>query len=200
MILNFGQFISESSEKHVVMAYGRANPVTPGHVKLFDTTKSTAKKLGADHEVVLTRSHDPEKNPLTPQQKLRHAKAASPGTNITVSDEDHPNLIHHAVRMHKKGYTHLTVVAGADRADTFKSYLDRYNGVKSKHGYYKFKSINVVSAGHRDPDSDSVEGASGTKQRAHAEAGRKKEFMSGVPKGVDGEKMYSDVRKGMGIK
>lgn len=201
MILNFIQFIlREEEEKHKVIAFGRVNPVTPGHVKLFDHVRATAKKLGADHEVILSHSQDEKKNPLSPQQKLEHARAASPETNISVASSEHPTLLHHAARAHAQGYRHLTVVAGEDRVKEFHDLLHKYNGTTARHGHYHFKSIRVVSAGHRDPDAEGVEGANATSQRGHAAAGRKKEFMAGVPKGVDGEKMYSDVRRGMGIK
>ena len=201
MILSFLQYLikEERTSDHKVLAFGRVNPVTPGHVKLFDHVRATAKKLGADHEVVLSASQDSKKNPLSPKQKLEHAKAASPETNIIAASSEHPTLLHHAARAHAQGYRHLTVVAGEDRVPEFKKLLSDYNGKESKHGHYNFKSINVVSAGHRDPDAEGVEGMSASKMRDHASAGRKKEFMAGVPKGVDGEKMYSDVRKGMGV-
>jgi hypothetical protein len=199
VILSFLQYlINEEKSDHKVLAFGRVNPVTPGHVKLFDHVRATAKKLGADHEVVLSHSQDAKKNPLSPAQKLEHAKAASPETNITTSSSEHPTLMHHAARAHTQGYKHLTVVAGEDRVKEFHDLLHKYNGSEGKHGHYNFKSINVVSAGHRDPDAEGVEGMSASKMRDHAAAGRKKEFMAGVPKGVDGKKMYSDVRKGMG--
>lgn len=200
MILGFTEFLmSEEEEKHKVIAFGRVNPVTPGHVKLFDHVRATAKKAGADHEVILSHSQDEKKNPLTPQQKLEHAKAASPKTNITVASSEHPTLLHHASRAHAQGYKHLTVVAGEDRVKEFHGLLNKYNGTTGKHGHYDFKSINVVSAGHRDPDAEGVEGMSASKMRDHASKGNKKEFMSGVPKGVDGHKLYKDVRKGMNI-
>jgi hypothetical protein len=200
-MFTFLQFLLSEEKKsdHKVLAFGRVNPVQPGHVKLFDSVRATAKKLGADHEVVLSHSQDPKKNPLSPAQKLEHAKAASPETNITTSSSAHPTLLHHAARAHAQGYKHLTIVAGEDRVKEFHDLLHKYNGAEGRHGHYNFKSIRVVSAGHRDPDAEGVEGMSGSKMRDHAASGRKKEFMSGVPKGVDGEKMYSDVGKGMGV-
>lgn len=200
MILGFLQyFLEEKKSDHKVLAFGRVNPVTPGHVKLFDHVRSTAKRLGADHEVVLSHSQDAKKNPLSPQQKLEHAKAASPKTNISVASSEHPTLLHHASKAHSQGYKHLTVVAGEDRVPEFHKLLHTYNGKEGKHGHYNFKSIHVVSAGHRDPDAEGVEGMSASKMRDHASKGNKKDFMSGVPKGVNGKKMYDDVRKGMNI-
>ena len=193
-------FTEEADEKKKVIAFGRVNPVTPGHVKLFDKVRSIAKKQGADHEVILSHSQDPKKNPLSPAEKLEHAKAASPKTNLSVANSSTPTLLHHASQAHKQGYRHLTVVAGADRVPEFHALLHKYNGTEGKHGHYNFKSIKVVSAGARDPDAEGVTGMSASKMREHASSGNEKAFTSGAPKGVNAKKMYDSVRKGMGVK
>ena len=69
--------------------------------------------------------------------------------------------------MHKKGVSHLHVVAGSDRVSEFKNTLNRYNGTHSK-ALYNFKKITVHSSGDRDPDSHGTSGISGTKMRGHA--------------------------------
>lgn len=199
MIKSFITFISEGTKREKVLAFGRVNPVTAGHVKLFDAVKGIAAKRKADHEIILSHSHDKDKNPMHPKDKLTHARAASPGTNISVASHKSPTLLHHASDAHAKGYTHLTVVAGEDRVKEFSGLLNKYNGVKGPHGHYKFKKITVVSAGHRDPKATGVEGMSASKMRDLAKSGKHDEFVSNTPKGVDGHKMYSQVRKGLGL-
>lgn len=202
-MIRFKEFFFEATKrKGKVIAFGRVNPVTPGHVKLFDTVRDIADKQGDDHEVILSGSQDPKKNPLSPKQKLAHARAASPATNITAASHKMPTILHHAAHAHAQGYNHLTVVAGEDRVPEFQQLFDRYNGVQPKkegQPFFHFKNIKVVSAGHRDPDAEGVEGISASKQRDHAVNGRKQEFMSGVPQGVDGDKLYHELRAGMGI-
>lgn len=203
MIKSFSQYIGEDlqrSSDHKVIAFGRVNPVTPGHVKLFNFVRGLAAKNKADHEVVLSHSQDAKKNPLSPEQKLQHAQAASPQTNISVADTEHPTLLHQLARAHQQGYRHITVVAGADRVPEFQKLLNTYKGVEGKHGFYDPKTLNVVSAGHRDPDAEGVEGMSASKMRDHAINDRKKDFLAGVPHGVNGEEMYKHVRQGMGLK
>ena len=56
----------------------------------------------------------------------------------------------------KKKYTNLVMVVGSDRVQDFKK-LQTYNGEEKKHGFYDFDSIDVVSAGERDPDAEGVE-------------------------------------------
>jgi predicted kinase len=93
-------------------------------------------------------------------------------------------------------------VVGSDRVKEFKDSLNKYNGVKGKHGQYDFKKITIHSAGHRDPDAEGSEGMSGTKMRQHAASGNYKEFKKGVPEHVadnHAKELYHDTRKGMGI-
>ena len=40
--------------------------------------------------------------------------------------------------------------------------------LSQSHGYYKFDSIRVVSAGERDPDAEGAAGMSASKMRAAA--------------------------------
>ena len=83
----------------------------------------------------------------------------------------------------------------------FQKLLDEYNGVESRHGYYGFDNIEVISAGERDPDAEGVEGMSASKMRAAAADGDYDSFVQGLPKSFkDGKKIYRDVRAQMGIR
>ena len=196
--------ITESEEKHAVLAYGRMNPPTTGHAKLVDKVHEVAKAHDAHHQVVLSHSEDPKKNPLSQEQKVKHAKRFFPKTNIVAAGKDSPTIFHHAANLHKQGYQHLHVVAGADRAGEFKKNLHKYNGHFDAQGRgYKFKSITVHSAGERDPNAKGTEGMSASKMREHAAKGNLPEFKKGVPSHVSHEhakELYNDVRKGQGLK
>ncbi len=193
---------TKQGEKHHVMTFGRMNPPTTGHLKLIHKVKDVADKNNAEHTVVVSHSQDSKKNPLSGEQKVKHLKRYSPGTNFKTSSKEHPSIFHHAAELHQKGVSHLHVVVGSDRVKEFKDSLNKYNGVKGKHGHYDFKKITVHSAGHRDPDAEGSEGMSGTKMRQHAASGNYKEFKKGVPEHVadnHAKELYHDTRKGMGI-
>jgi len=201
--MKFRDYITEAKEKHAVLAFGRMNPPTTGHAKLVDKVKEVAKDVGGSHHIVLSHSQDAAKNPLTAEQKIKHAKRYFHDTNISTSDKEHPNFLSQASKLHKQGATHLHMIAGSDRIDEYHKILHKYNGVKGTHGYFKFKDIQVHSAGERDPDAEGVEGMSASKMREHASKGNFKEFKKGVPGHVAKEHakdLYNDVRKGMGIK
>ena len=94
------------------------------------------------------------------------------------------------------------MVAGSDRVKEFQTLLSTYNGVGGKrHGFYKFDTVDVVSAGERDPDAEGVSGMSASKMRTAASLGDFKSFAKGLPSGFrDSKKLYLDVRKYMGIR
>jgi hypothetical protein len=201
--MDFKRFLAEQKEKHAVLAFGRMNPPTVGHAKLVDKVKDIANEVGGTHHVVISHSQDAKKNPLSAQDKVKHAKRFFPDTNISTSDKEHPNFLSQASKLHKAGVTHLHMVAGSDRTGEYHKILNQYNGVKGVHGHFNFKDIKVHSAGERDPDAEGVSGMSASKMRGHAEKGNFKEFKKGIPSHVQPEhakELYNDVRKGMQIK
>jgi hypothetical protein len=184
----------------IVASFGRMNPPTyQGHGAVVGKVRELAADKKAKHEIVLSRSQDPEKNPLTPDQKIKHARRMFPGSNINVADEDKPNIIAQAKKWADAGHDHLVLVVGSDRVDEMKKLLDSYNGKE-----FNFKKIEVVSAGERDPDSeDETQGMSATKMRGHAITGKFSQFRKGMhpnTSDIDAREMYDDVRKGMDIK
>ena len=202
---NYRSFILEAKTKSsntVVMAFGRMNPPTTGHAKLVDKVRELAQQHDAHHEIILSHSHDSEKNPLTQAQKIKHAKRYFPGANITGSSSEQPNFLEHAKRLHQAGHDHLVMVAGDDRVGEYQKILNKYNG-SHEGALFNFKKISVVSAGSRDPDAEGVEGMSASKMREHAKSGNFGEFRKGVPSHVSdkhAKELFNDVRKGIGIK
>ena len=200
--MKFRDFLQEQKEKHAVMAFGRMNPITVGHEKLVNKVKDIADKVGGSAHIVVSHSQDPKKNPLTSAQKVKHAKRAFPGVNVSASSPDAPNFLAQAAKLHKQGVTHLHMVGGQDRVREIHKLLHKYNGVKGPHGSFNFKKIEVHSAGDRDPDAEGVEGMSASKMREHASKGNFKKFRSGVPSSMSDQhakEMYDHVRKGMKI-
>lgn len=192
----------EKTEKPVVMAFGRMNPPTTGHMKLIDKVKEIASKSKASHKIIVSHSQDSKKNPLSGQQKIKHLKRFAPDTNVESSSKETPTIMHHASKLHDQGHDHLTVVAGSDRVKEYHDLLHKYNGVKGNHGYYNFKKIEVKSAGHRDPDAEGAEGMSASKMREHAKNNDIHSFKQGVPshvKDTHTKELMKDVRHGMGI-
>ncbi len=189
-----------AKDKHIVTAFGRVNPPTSGHEKLFNHVKSLADREGADHDIRVSHSQDSKKNPLTQEQKTSHLRHMFPKHNFSNSSKQSPSFMTHLKELHAKGYTHVTFVAGSDRVPEYQKLVDKYN---KPDGEFNFKHIKVVSAGHRDPDAEGTEGMSASKMREHAQQGNYHSFKSGLPGHVThqhAQHLYNDVRNGMGIK
>lgn len=202
--MDFIDYLTEAPEKHGVLAYGRMNPPTEGHAQVINKVQEVAKEHNAVHKVVLSHTSGSKdgKNPLPVEAKVKHARNAFPGTNIEAASKEQPTILHHAAQMAGQGVKHLHVVAGSDRVEEYHQLLHKYNGVKSAHGTYKFKSITVHSSGNRDPDAEGTSGVSGTKMREHAAAGRKNKFHASLPTSMSRDHkdaLYHDVRQHMGI-
>lgn len=192
-----------AKDKHIVTAFGRVNPPTIGHEKLFNHVKALADREGADHDIRVSHSHDAKKNPLSQDQKINHLRKMFPEHHFSGSSKESPSFMTHLKELHDKGYTHVTFVAGSDRAPEYQKLVDKYNKPKEEGGEFHFKRIKVVSAGHRDPDAEGAEGMSASKMREHAKEGNYHSFKAGLPKHVTHEhaqQLYNDVRHGMGIK
>lgn len=201
---SFKQLIVEKKDESnpVVMAFGRMNPPTTGHLKLIHKVHDIADKEKAAHAVIVSHSQDSKKNPLSTQQKLKHLQRYSPETHFVGSSSTEPSLLHHASNLYKMGHKHLIMVAGSDRVKEYHDLLHKYNGVEGRHGHFNFKKIEVRSAGHRDPDAEGEEGMSGSKMRQHAKNNDFSSFRQGVPSHVsdhDARELMHDVRKGMNL-
>ena len=200
MIKDFKSYLTEEA-KEVYFTFGRMNPPTIGHGKVLDTIAKKAK--GADWKVYVSQSTG-AKDPLSYSDKVKHLRKMFPkyGRNIMV-DKGVRNVFDIAVKLYDAGYKNITMVVGEDRIREFEVLLNKYNGKKARHGFYNFESINIVSAGARDPDAEGVEGMSASKQRANAKENDYTAFTQGVPKSMsdrDTRKLFNDVRKGLGLK
>lgn len=196
-MLSFNAYLlaEVKTDKHIVFAFGRMNPPTSGHEQLVRKIHSVAATHKAAHVLTLSRSQDPKKNPLSPVDKLKHAKRAFPKTNINVATKEMPAFVHHVKAFHKAGFNHLHMVAGSDRIANYHKILHTYNG---RPDHWKFKSITMHSSGARDPDSDGVDGISASKMREHAKAKNYEKFKTGAPSGLPDKhvrELYNDVNK-----
>ena len=184
--------LDEAAGGTAVVSWGRMNPVTSGHELLARKVASEARARKATPMIFLSHSSDPKKNPLSYDDKIAFAQQAF-GRMVVKS---RAKTIIEVAKEVSKQYANLVIVVGSDRVPEFKALLNKYNGKD-----YKFKSIEVVSAGERDPDADDVTGMSASKMRALAADGDMDSFKRGLPKKLqrNAEKVYTAVRDGMGI-
>ena len=186
----------ELPSKKVVFAFGRFQPPGKNHGLVFAAVKHLATAQGADHIIYASRSQDKKSNPLPVDRKVYWLNRMFPKTNFIGADDSIRTFIEAAKHLNKK-YKNLVMVAGSDRVSEFQTLLDKYNGKE-----FNFDTIEVVSAGERDPDSEGTSGMSGTKMRDAAKNSDVKSFKKGLPSTVttiDAKRLMNELREYMGL-
>ena len=188
---------AETQESETLtVGFGRFNPPTIGHEKLLNHIKKVADK--GEYRIYPSHSQDAKKNPLDSETKVGYMRKMYPDHSSSIVHDTGMKTIFDVLKgAHQQGYKSVNIVVGADRLQEFEKLANKYNG-----NLYSFETINVVSAGERDPDSEGVEGMSASKLRKHAKDGDFETFSKGIPKALgekDAKKLYNTVRKNMGL-
>ena len=183
-----------------VFVFGRFNPPTIGHEKLINAVIAVNQRESGTALIYGSHSQDSRKNPLTHKQKFKYLGKMFPSLRTALqSKATEKNIMEIAAELNGK-HNKLIMIAGSDRVLEFKSLLNSYNGIKSKHGFYKFEEIEVKSAGERDPDADGASGMSASKMRKAATQGDFDAFQMGASDNLtvkDKRNMMNDVRRGL---
>lgn len=192
----YSQFLKELPSKTVVFAFGRFNPPTTGHELLVKAVKKLAASNKAEHAIYASKTQDAKKNPLTVEKKVHYLNLMFPNTHFVAATPQERTFIE-AVKSLNKTYKKLIMVAGSDRVPEYEKILAKYNGKE-----FNYDTIQVISAGERDPDADDATGMSASKMRSVAAKGDYAQFKQGLPstmREIDGRRLMNDVRTGMGL-
>ena len=179
----------EAPGKQVSFALGRLNPATKGHGLLVEALKQGP----GDSILFLTdRIAKLPSDPLQANEKLEWAKKSFPDINIELAK----NIMFAATELYKRGYTDVTFFEGEDKLGKL---LEKYNGVESTHGMFKFNSINFERL-TRNPDADDASGMSASKLRQFVIDDDFKSFQEGVTKPAQpyAEKMFNTLKSRLG--
>jgi nicotinic acid mononucleotide adenylyltransferase len=160
-----------------VFTFGRMNPPTIGHEKLVRKVQLEAKKNSGLPYVYLSHTEGKKTDPIPYKHKIRYAKKAF-GKNIVIESRSR-TIIQILKELQTAGHKSVTMVVGSDRVREFDRILNKYNGKD-----YTFESINVVSAGQRDPDAEGLEGMSASKMRDLVREKKFTEFQKGLPRKI----------------
>jgi len=182
----------------VVFAFGRMNPPTIGHQKLIDRVITVAKRAKGLPVLYVSATQDKKKNPLSVKQKVDYLKKLYPvGIKILPATGRERTFMEILKNRFDKKYTDVYMVAGSDRVAEFKTLINKYKGKD-----YNFDTVEVVSAGARDPDATGTKGMSASKMRDYAMKNDFKSFQTGLIAGTkenDAMKLFKDLKNGMGV-
>ena len=180
----------------VSITFGRFNPPTTGHETLIRRVKAASKN--GEYRIYPSRTEDPKKNPLSPEEKINFMRKAYPEHSARIINSPDMRTIFDVLStLDSEGFSSINIVVGGDRVSEFNSLANKYNGKA-----YNFEKINVVSAGARDPDADGLEGMSASKLRKAAADDDYDGFRKGCPKGLkpkDCEQLFSSLQSSMSV-
>ena len=182
----------DSRGEVVTVVFGKFNPPTKSHQKVLSAAKQTAS--GGTFYIFPSRTEDQKKNPLPPDLKIKYMKEMYPeyAENIIDSDE-FKTIFDVLVFLNEEGYTAVNVVCGAERVSEIDNLANKNNGK-----VYQFNSINVISAGAKDPDSESESSAMARKATAENDF---ETFKKTLPSNFKNSKqLFADLQNVMNVK
>ena len=191
-------FLREDDRATAVFAFGRFNPPTIGHQKLLEKVIAMTKQVNGKGYIFLSQKQNNKTDPLNFKEKQDYLKMFYP--QLAIGDAGVKTIIQALQKIQAEGRTRIVMVAGSDRVEEFAKLLNQYNGKPDKAGndLYKFDSIDVVSAGERDPDQEGASGASASKARELAAKGQEHEFSKIIMGGDTGKKLYDIIQDRLG--
>jgi hypothetical protein len=176
----------------VTVVFGKFNPPTQAHKKVFDSAKQTAS--GGNFYIFPSRTQDGKKNPLDPDTKISYMKEMFPEYADNIIDSDEFKTIFDVFQfLNQEGYAGINIVCGAERVSEIDNLANKNNGK-----LYDYQSINVVSSGSKDAESEN--GSSDVARKAAAEEDFET-FKKAFPQGFKNIKqLFTDLQQSMNIK
>ena len=172
--------------KIAAFTFGRFNPPTTGHEVLINKVKEFAGT--GDYFIFPSHSQDKKKNPLDVESKVYLMKKMFPDhTNSIILEAQVRDAIKALKWLEDKGYTDAIFVVGSDRVPGFQ-FIKQYNGKD-----YTMNTVEIKSAGERDPDADDVSGMSASKMRKAIMDGYIPTFESGLPSSIKNNSEVKDL-------
>jgi hypothetical protein len=191
MINSFTEFLVKE-ESTVYFTLGKMNPPTRSDQLLLDTLAESAGK--SPYKVYMSKAQDSKKNPLQYDEKVKFARKMFPKyARAMIKDGKIRTVMDIANSLYESGYKNIVMVSESTRAPEFEILLNKYNGVESNHGFYKFESIKLVSCGSQDQLNEEFSFVTEDNFLG---------FCQGLPKSFsnrDSKQLFNAVRRGMGL-
>jgi nicotinic acid mononucleotide adenylyltransferase len=189
--VNLNPELTEITVSRAVFTFGRFNPPHVGHELLINKCIQEGQKQKASVLIFVSHTEEKDKNPLSYDKKLSYLTRAF-GSIIRKTNSK--TIIEILKELERNGYKEIFFIVGSDRVKEFSILLNKYN-----HKEYTFDKIEVISAGSRDPDSNTISGISSTKMKEYVKENNLKAFTAGLPTKLKpyAVNIFKDVKEGL---
>ena len=177
--------LMEATSGTCVIAFGRYNIPTIGHLKLMNKVSELVKQYDGTGLLFTSHTQDNEKNPLSYPEKISLLRKIVPN-NVKVVKTSARRMQDVMNDLANMGFHDIVFVCGDDRVQSFK-WLEKDT---------RFNSVKVISAGARDPESDDfTTTVSASMARKAAKDGDYKTFKKCSPfDDITTQKLYNKLR------
>ena len=187
-----------------VMLYGRFQPPTKAHAKLFDKYLEVGYNQNESiyGAIFISPSVDKKSNPLSLDIRYNFLSKLYPHLDFVANPEiKNPfDAVHFLGGI---GIRRIILIAGSDQASRLKQQLTKYvHHPDPKLAFLNVEKIEMVEFGKRNPDSDNfIESLSATKARQAVKANDFICFSKAIPEcGIEEQvQLYINVRQGLGL-
>lgn len=166
----------------IVVYYGRFNPVHNGHMVNISQGINRLSILTTKNLILTTKSHDSNRNPLSPSQKKKYLNDAFPNIEVQFIDKGNEGLFNKLKSLAKK-YENIYFHVGDDQYGRFCEIFKKYD--------FGFKLYCVVGTGERSMN------VNGTFIRSLVANDDFIEFSKYIPININKVQLWNDLRKGM---
>lgn len=144
----------QGDSKTLVMAYGSFSPPTADHISFLRSMIATGEKANADVLLFLQPSEEFETSSTTLNQEQAILRSIDGLADLNVCLEEGIRDIYDALTFaySELKYESIILMCGSDQELAYQTMVQENNGQRTPNGFFKFKSIKVLSSGRPNPD------------------------------------------------
>ena len=175
---NYRELIRGLPSNRLVCTFGEFQPPTAAHEFQVKAVKKLAEQYRSDHLVLISPSLKEEYLPA--DKKVQYMNLMFPVTNIKITE----GTIEKSLAELSKKYKNIVLVISEDLTEHYQKIVKKAN----------LPSIEIISAGDTDPDSN--------KLCESAKKGDYTKFKKGLPSSLrelDSRRLMNDIRQTMGL-
>lgn len=185
---SFSSYIKESS-KEITIVRGSFNPPIAAHEKLFETAYKVSS--GGKYRIHSTHLNNDTDQPLLYEKKIKYMRKMFPRHARSIVMDSHNSIQAVMSELYDQGYNRVNIVVEENKVISTEKILEKYNGVKTRHGFYNFPNgINVISAGTINVPTNII--SESVTENDY------QQFCKLLPSSFkESKEMFNDIRKGM---